>query len=252
MFSLIAYYEAQDGAAALHNVAAIQDQHVKASGDYVYIPKAMPNIIGKACLSNADAALTLARLNSPSLRRIAYPEIEPIVAAVTFGSPPEGILHPECPIPVDPDEGLAFEINSDETADSSTEYGLVFLSDGPQAPVKGAIFPVRATAAITLSAGVWVNGNLTFSQSLPVGVYDIVGMRARGTNLVAARLVFNAYINRPGVVAVNAISDQDHFYTRYGHMGVFGRFDHTTPPTVDCLGVTDTSQIFIFDLMKIS
>lgn len=252
MFTLVAYYESQDGGAVLHRVAAVQDQHVRAVGDYIYIPRDMPNIMGKAVLSAADAALTAARLNSPSLRKIAYPEIEPILNAVVFGSPPEGILHPFSPTPVEGDEGLALEINSDDSA-GDAEYGLVWLCDGPQTPVNNQqIYPVACTGAATLSAGVWVNSNLTFSQELPVGSYDIVGMRARGTNLVAARLVFKEGNNRPGVPAINALGDQDHDLTRYGRMGSFGRFHHLTPPSIDCLGVTDTSQNIILDLIKVA
>jgi hypothetical protein len=76
-------------------------------------------------------------------------------------------------------------------------------------------------------------------------------MRARGTNLVAARLVFPAQIPRPGVPAVNAIGDLDAMIFRYGAAGELGSFPHTNPPTVDCLGVTDTAQTFIFDLVKV-
>lgn len=251
MHHLIAYYEAQDGGGALHNVAAIADQSLTVSGDDVRIPASMPYVIGKAVLSGADSALTSARLNTPSLRTFAYPEIEPLVNALVFGSPPEGILHPNSPIPLVGDESMRLEINSD--ADSALgEYGLVWLADGPQSEVSGDIHPVSATAAASLAAGTWVNSALTFSQTLPVGTYQVVGMRARGTNLVAARLVFLDQQSRPGVPAVNAIGDQDHDLTRYGKMGIFGTFNHTNPPTVDCLGVTDSSQTIILDLMKIA
>lgn len=251
MFTMVGFYENIDGGGALHKVAALQDQHVRANGDYIYIPKSMPNIIGKAVISGADTSLTSARLNSPSLRRIAYPQIEPLLNANVFGSPPEGILHPENPTPVEVDEGLSLEIVSDSAA-GNREYGLVWLSDGPQQKISGQkMYSVRATSSITLAASGWVNGNITFDQELPVGEYDVVGMRARGTNLVAARLVFANQSNRPGVAAVNAMGDLDHRLTRYGSMGVFGRFHSLTPPTVDALGITDTAQYYILDLVKI-
>lgn len=250
MFHTAAYYEVLDGAAVLHEIAAVNDQPLTISGDNIRVPKSMSNIIGEACLSAADAALTSARLNSPSLRSFSYPEIRPLINAVVFGSPPEGILHPKSPIPLQGDEDLRFEINSDD-ATTAAEYGLVWFSDGQHGEVNGDIHPVRCTAGITLSAGVWVNGGLTFTQTLPVGRYQIVGMRAEGSNLVAARLVFVDQMARPGVPAVNDVADQDHDLTRYGRMGVFGAFDHTNPPTLDALGVTDTSQVIILDLMKV-
>jgi hypothetical protein len=68
---------------------------------------------------------------------------------------------------------------------------------------------------------------------------------------VAARLVFPEQVARPGVAAVNAIGDLDPYYFRYGRMGVWGEFPHTNPPTVDCLGVTDSSQIYLMDLLRV-
>src|SRR5207247_1836789 len=100
---------------------------------------------------------------------------------------------------------------------------------------KGAIYTIRATAAVALAASTWVNGALTFSQALPYGTYQVVGMRARGANLAAARLVFVGQPFRPGVAGVNALGNVDPFHFRYGNMGVFGQFDSTVPPTVDCL-----------------
>jgi hypothetical protein len=35
-------------------------------------------------------------------------------------------------------------------------------------------------------------------------------------------------------------------------MGVFGEFPHTNPPTLDCLGVTDTSQVILLDLIRVA
>ena len=251
MFRLVGFYESQDGGGAIHNVAAIQDPSINTQGDDVRVPRDTPNIIGKACLSAATGALTSANLDSPSLRRVVSPDIEPLVNALVFGSPPESIMHPMNPTPVMGDESLNFQINSDH-ASAIGEYGLVWFSDGPQQPVSGQIYTVRATTAITLSAGTWVNGSLTFTQTLPVSEYEIVGMRARGTNLVAARLVFTDQSHRPGVPAVNAIGDRDLSVFRYGRLGSFGRFHSTTPPTVDALGVTDSAQTLLLDLVKLN
>jgi hypothetical protein len=128
---------------------------------------------------------------------------------------------------------------------------FVWLSDGPQAPISGNIFTIRATSAITLSSGIWVNGNLTFNQVLPAGRYAVVGMRVRGANLVAARLVFPAQFHRPGVLAVASIGNVDPYWPRFGRMGSFGEFENTVPPTLDALGVTDTVQTLLLDLIQV-
>jgi len=154
------------------------------------------------------------------------------------------------PVPLDPFESLELQCNTDN-AGAAQHWGFALLSDGSQSPVNGRIYTVRATAAVALTVNTWQNGALTFDQTLPVGRYQVVGMRARGTNLVAARLVFVGGINRPGVFAVNAIGDHDPIKFRHGGFGVFGEFHTNTPPTVDCAGVTDTAQQFLFDLIRV-
>jgi len=248
MQHLAAWYESIDPAGALVPIAAVNDQAVFASGDDIRVPAALPYVIGQAVLGN-DSSLARGQIQSPSLRSFANLDVEPVVAAAVFGSPPEAVFHPLSPIPVSGDEAVNVYVNSDP-ASAAAHYGLVWFGDGPQQSVPGEIFSIRATAAASLAAGTWANSALTFGSSLPVGTYQIVGMRARSANMVAARLVFVGQPWRPGVPAVNAIGDEDHAMFRYGRSGVFGEFHTNTPPTVDCLGVTDTSQTFIFDLVR--
>jgi hypothetical protein len=210
----------------------------------------MPNIVGQAALG-ADASMAAAQVQSPSLRAMVNLDIEPVVAAAVFGSPPEVLFHPLAPVSVVADEPVTFAVNSDPSG-AVVHYGLVWFGDGPQQPVPGNIFSVAATSALTLAAGTWVNGVLAFNQTLPLGRYTIVGMRARGANLVASRLVFVGGAFRPGVPAINAVGDLDPVIFRYGRHGAFGVFHSNTPPTVDCLGVTDTTQQYIFDLLQVA
>ncbi len=250
MFHLAAWYENLDPGGVLTPIAAVVDQSVFTSGNDIRVPTQMPNIVGQACLVN-DASAAAAQIQSPSLRAMVNLDIEPLVAAAVFGSPPEGLFHPLAPISVVADEPVNFAIESDPAA-IQHHYGLIWFGDGPQQPVPGNIFSVRATSALTLGQGVWINGTLSFSQTLPLGRYTIVGMRARGANLVAARLVFVGGAFRPGVPAVNALGDEDPMVFRYGRHGTFGVFHSNTPPTVDALGITDTAQSYVFDLLQVA
>ena len=249
MFTIGAYYQSVDPANVLVQINAVQDQHLVTQGKDLRVPRKLSSLVGQIALTGA-AALVQAQLASPSLRSVALLDIEPVVAASVFGSPPEAMFHPSSPIPLEEDESLNLSIQSDPAA-AADHYGLVWLSDGEIKPVNGKIYTIRGTAAIQLAAGQWVNGNLSLSQSLPVGKYQVVGMRARGTNLVAARLVFVGYQWRPGVPAVNLISDLDPYSMRYGGFGVFGEFDSINPPSVDCLGITDAAQVFELDIIKV-
>lgn len=249
MFHLAAFAESQDLGATLQNVAAVQDPVITTFADDVRVPLKLPYLVGQAAVCG-NVAPTRAQIASPSLRAMANLDVEPLVAALVFGSPPESMLHGDSPIPLVGNESLNFQMLA--TGGAATQmYGLVWMADGPLTPVKGSIYSVRCTSGITLAADTWVNGNLTFATALPVGIYQVVGMRARGANLVAARLVFVGGVYRPGVPAVNALGDLDPQNFRYGQAGVFGEFDSTQPPTVDCLGVTDTAQFYILDLMRV-
>lgn len=249
MQTLVAWYQSIDPANALTAIDAVPDQHVTVNGDDVRVPAGMKGIIGAVALAN-DASVARAQIQAPSLRAMLNLDVEPVVAAAVLGSPAEQTFFPETPVPITEDESLNFAILSDPAA-AAVHYGLAWLADGPIKPVTGNIYTVRATGAATLAAGSWVNTALTFSQTLPAGKYQVVGMRARGTNLVAARLVFVGGMWRPGVPAINAIGDTDTYWQRFGRMGVLGEFNSTTPPTVDCLGVTDTAQVFHLDLIKV-
>jgi hypothetical protein len=250
VFHLSAYYQSIDPGGALLAINAVREETLFTNGVDLRIPTQLPNIIGAIGMGN-DASFTRAQIQSPSLRILANLDVEPIVAALVLGSPPEQSFWPATPVELTPDEAMNFAVLSDPAAPAG-HYGLVFLSDGAQSPIEGRIFSVRCTATITQVVGTWVNGNLTFSQTLPAGRYQVVGMRARSTNMVAARLVFPEQVARPGVLAVNAVADLDPYWTRFGRMGVFGEFPHTNPPTVDVLGVTDTTEIFMLDLIRVS
>jgi hypothetical protein len=249
MMHLAAWEQSVQIVNVLQPINAVQDPVITTSGADVRVPNGLANVIGLAALIN-DATAVRAQLTSPSLRATMPVDLEPIIVGKVFGSLPEALIHGDSPIPVMADESLNFQCQSNAAA-PVLHTGLVWMSDGAVQPAKGPIFTVRATAACALTAATWINGNLTFGTVLPAGSYQVVGMRARGANLRAARLVFIGGTFRPGVAAVNALGNVDPWYFRSGGMGVFGQFDNTTPPTVDCLGDTDTTQVFEFDLIKV-
>ena len=131
-------------------------------------------------------------------------------------------------------------------------WALLWLAEGPVAPVHGDIHAVRATTGHTTAGDIWENVALTFDQTLPVGRYQVVGMRAIGTALLAARLVFIGYGWRPGVPACAVLGDGEVHAFRKGKFGAFGEFEFDQPPTIDLLGtgVTSTEEIYL-DLIQI-
>ena len=127
---------------------------------------------------------------------------------------------------------------------------FLWLCDGPVKPVTGKVFTVRCTAAASLTTATWVNSALTFQQTLPAGHYQVVGFRAWSANGCAARIFFVGGAWRPGAPMGNTEANDNWEDFRYGNTGVWGEFDNTTPPSVDVMGITDTAQVVLLDLIK--
>ena len=248
MQHLVGWFQDVDQAAAAADIAAISDDTLFAQGDIIRVPEEMSNVMAVACIT-AAVTFTSAQLQSPSLRQLANMDILPVVRAANFGSLPALMDLSKNPFALIPNESLTFNTNTDHAA-AIEIYGLLWLSDGPAAPVSGEIFTVRATVAITLVDGIWTNGNLAFSQDLPFGDYDVVGMRAESANLLCARLVFPGKPWRPGVPGANAPGDNDHVLFRMGMGGIMGSFNTNNPPTVDMIGVVDSAENVLLDLIK--
>lgn len=248
MQHLVAFSESIDPAGSLVNIAAINDQAIFTSGDDARVPVQLPFMVGEAALISATAPVQ-AQVQSPSLRQVANIDVEPVALGTVFGDPAEYALHPQSPIPLKGDEALNFLVNTNP-AGAESHYGLVWLSDGAVQPVQGEIFSVSADMSVTAVADEWVNGSLTFRQDLPVGTYDVVGMRVRTAGGVAGRLVFTGGAYRPGVPAVAALDDKVGMEFRYGKMGVMGSFHTNTPPSVDILAAAGAvTPVITLDLI---
>lgn len=246
MFHMVAY-ESTASNAALTSITPVPDGTVRVAGNDIYVPTVVNQIISAACLINSSAATLRGQIQAPSLRAILNFDVNPIVNGLVFGSLARAARFWQTPLQLQPNEPLDFYT---QNGASVMNRGLILLADGPVRPVTGKIYTVRATGAATLVTGTWVNTVLTFSQTLPSGHYQVVGFRAVGANLIAARIFFVGGAWRPGCYAANVSNDNEWPDFRYGNIGVWGEFDNTVPPTVDCLGITDTTQEFEFDLIK--
>lgn len=242
-------YETSASQAALIAITPIPDGTIAISGSDIRVPLQLNQIVSCAALINSATATLRAQLQAPSLRATLNFDISPIVNGLVFGTLARAMKMWQTPLQLVPNEPLDFMIQNGAAV---MNRGLIILSDGAIQPVKGKIFTVRGTGAATLVTATWVNTAVTFSQTLPAGTYQVVGFRAIGTNLVAARIFFVSGAWRPGCYAANVNNDNEWPDFRYGNLGVWGQFDNTIPPSVDCLGVTDTAQEFEFDLIKVS
>src|SRR5207247_4976321 len=127
-------------------------------------------------------------------------------------------------------------------------------ADGPPGEVAGPQFTLRATGATALIASTWVTVPIVFVDDLPRGRYQLVGLRAQSTNLVAARVVFVGpqAATRPGCMGTNNDRYLEHPMFRYGGLGVWGEFEDVEPPAIECLAnAAHAAEIFYLDLSQL-
>ncbi len=249
---LVAYTASVLTAGGLATFPPVPDSTIGINGDAIQIPGKYNKIAAAAALVTYGT-MTQAQLRAPSLRELFFPDLSPLIVGTGFGRPAGVDLRFTDPEPLATNEGMTFL--SDGGGDGTTAgevYGLVWLSDGAVQRAKGVSHKLRATTAISAQVGGWENGAITFAQTLPVGTYQIVGLRAMAAGLIAARLVFLGAlaVTRPGVPGVgsgNVVMPEG-----FGRLeaGVLGEFTSTSPPSMDVLGGSSTAQVYEFDLIK--
>lgn len=247
-FTMIAWSESQDTAAVLTQVAGVPDQHVRVELDNIIVPRGMNYLAAAYVLG---VTLTQAQLESPSLRRTVLMDLVPLDVAALPATGNFLVNMLANPIPLDEDEALRALV-AEGAAGAERETVVVWLSDGPLVPVEGEIFTVRAQGVAVLVPFTWSNAPLVFTQALPAGRYQVVGMRAESATAIAARCVFVGGTWRPGTIGAVGPALRRSEAFRGGRLGVWGEFDHSQPPSVDFLATAaDVAERVWFDLIRI-
>ena len=175
-----------------------------------------------------------ARLYSSTLRLPIYPNLVVLdTAADPPNLPPVNVYGDNGPIlpALDP---WNMQVSRAGAGAAVCAYGIV-CSDVPISPARGEVRTIFATTTLTGSTSAWVQSNLTLSDQLPPGQYDVVGMAVYGTNCLFGRLIFPDKTNRPGVLAQQSVSEYSWDFFRNGNMGTWGTFDQQALPSFEAL-----------------
>jgi len=240
-------YELSGSEAALTALTPVPDPTLRVSGNDFFVPPDLNSIVYAAASINSAAATLRAQIQSPSLRSLLNYDISPIANGLVFGATPARADLRDTPLNIQPNEPLDVFVQNGAAV---MNRAVLWLADGPLKPTTGKIYTVRFTLSITMATATWVNGVMTFGQTLPAGHYQIVGQRLWSANGVAARVFPVGSKYRPGVLMGNAEANSEWTDFRFGNGGVLGEFDNTTPPSYDVLGITDTAQVGFMDLIK--
>ncbi len=117
---------------------------------------------------------------------------------------------------------------------------------------------IRYTNTDTVSPNGWfrlTSANTAFEQSLPGGVYAVMGMEHFSATAQAARLVFAGQSERPGVIAMNSaggaaggVTGRNHPAFYDGSLGVFGQFQNGNWPGIEvlCNGADTSAEGYLW------
>ena len=248
MIHLACYNGTVTAGATNVDIPAVTDQSLTISnGHYV--------LTQNATLVSAYAqgtSIIRARVNTPKLRAISLPYIEPVQQGTLPGNLPSQAAWSDYALPLDPIDEIAFETSNDLA--SSTEVhtiGAWFNFGGRPVPT-GAAYTFRATSSFTCVANAWTAGAFILDQVLPAGRYSVIGVRVVAANAIFGRLIFPAQTYRPGTVASANEGQNDFGYTRMGMLGELGQFDSIAQPQIEIFANGScTAQTIYMDCIRI-
>jgi hypothetical protein len=199
------------------------------------------------------AGATRARLISPTLRQMTTPWIRPTAVAIVQGVEAHVADYRANPLRIRALEELQLEALQ-TSGGAAVVVGLAGIQRSPMMPMpQGDVYTMRGTAAATLTAGAWTLGTVTWQDTLPNGLYACVGFQYFGTTGLAARLIFEEQVERPGCIGAGLVTSQQHPMFSKGGLGVWGRFNANRMPNIEFLGnAADTAQEVYLDFIRIS
>lgn len=254
VFTLGAHAESEDKGGAFGLVArAAGEDHLGGVNDDLQVPS-LNNLLAVA-VGIATGGTGFGRLAAPSFFGGNRLRISPINGGADGdpepNSPPAILDLRRNPIVLAPGEDLRFETDSNPTS-AAFEWAIYLFGDGPIAPVTG-LNPttVRLTSTDALTADRWTSQEMTFTDRIPTGRYQVIGMQAKSAGLIAARLVrLEGSPWRPGCLGSDGDTDLGHDMFRMGGLGVWGEFRESNPPAVQFLSLSaDTDQEVWLDIV---
>jgi hypothetical protein len=232
---------------SLGALSPFNDMYLPSTTSGYLLPSPMKVV---AAYASSPGTLKSARITAPSLRRLAYPYIRPLGTTLPEGTDPNVMNLISHPLQLQASETLNVEASAATAAE--VVMALVWLCEELTPVPPGEKFTLRftATGAAGPSEGTWMPiGTLSFDQSLPQGIYTVVGFEHWNPGAVAARLVFPGMAMRPGTLSMSSgsstiVADRrtDRIFYE-GGIGVYGSFNSFAPPSLEAVGTTsDTAH----------
>lgn len=239
MFHLAAYMSTALSTVADLDIPALTDDVLTIQNSHFVFQQPM-QLIAAAAMS---ATLTRAKLASPSMRQIASPYIRPIIGAAKPATNPNMLILDQAPFIIPPFEEVQLQATSGIAMGNETFTGLVWLADQITAPPVGNWIPLRWTSTTPAVANAWTSLVITFSDTLPSGIYTAVFSEVKSAQAQAHRWIFSNQVWRPGFLSYTNLTDRQPYAISKGQLGRMGSFRSNDLPRVQVLcNGTDASH----------
>jgi hypothetical protein len=247
MFTICAFSEEVALSTTGEKLTAVPDDHLSTENDNIFVPELNKLMGAYAVGEDIDNPY----LASPSLRRMANYDIVPFETDALPAFEPDIPIFPLGKIALVEDEQLTAYADNNNAA-AKQESIIVFLSDDDIVQVSGNIYTIKATATAPATSYAWDSADLTLTQELPVGDYQLVGAMCVQANTIAFRFIFIGGAWRPGHIAQSSHAKKAPEGARYGRLGVWGTFHHNKIPRIEFFGdgTGGAAEVYL-DLIKI-
>lgn len=239
--SLAASAVATDMTPVTDGIMTVQNAHFLPQKDY---------FLQYAYFGAAEALR--ARFITPNWRQISTPWIRPVNLAIVPLDEPNIADYTKNPLRIRGLEELQVE-GYQANVGALIGVAVAGISDTPLTPVPmGDVIAMRGTGTTTATAGAWTQATITWQDTLPNGQYAVVGLGAIGVTMIAARLIFEDQVLRPGALAQSLVSGNPPAIFRDGSLGIWGRFNAYRIPSVEIFcNAADTAQEIYLHLMRV-
>lgn len=198
------------------------------------------------------ATLPVARIITPSLRQVTTPFMSPLETALTPATRPGVNDLRMYPLTM---KGLEeIQVMGKQTSGGAARFNaLAAMGIGALTPAPaGPMYTMRGTSVTAAVANTWTLCTVIWNDTLPVGIYSVVGGQGFGTADYAFRVIFEDSRWRGGGICLateNLIGSP--VFTK-GGLGEWGRFNANRMPGVEilCNGTT-ASHVFYLDIVRI-
>lgn len=229
MFNTIFYTEVVNAGDTDNDITAVADPQLTQQNGH-HLPNRDTLLLAGYALGTS---MTQVRVETPKLREMINPNLAPVERAAVPPDEPNVMFFRDYELALRGGEEIAVKASNNLGAATEQATIILWIGDRPTSPSPASIWTLRCTYSITGVLNGFANGALTFTQTLPTGRYEVVGMHVFGTALVAARLILPGFSHRPGVIAGATAGLNTSKGFRRGEMGVFGEFTNVALPQLE-------------------